>query len=310
MTQSLKRVADLADVEEKRPTYLAIGVFDGVHRGHQQLLRNMVAEAQEDEARSAVLTFFPHPREIIQGRQEPFYLCTLDERVKLIADLGVELAITVPFTEEVRHTRAADFVDELCRHLKLNQLWGGNFGLGYNREGDLPFLQRMGEEKGFSVHEFDGIVQWDGRRVSSSRIRGALRDGELAEVAGCLGRNYRIAGVVVPGDGRGKQLGVPTANLKIWEKLLLPATGVYAAYAWLGERRFAAATNIGYRPTVDGHSLNVEAHLLDFTGDLYGEELRLDVVARIRDERKFPDLQALVSQIRADIDQVSGLLAA
>lgn len=308
MTQSLKRVSDLADVEEKRPTYLAIGVFDGVHRGHQQLLRNMVAEANENEARPAVLTFFPHPREIIQGRLEPFYLCTLDERVELIADLGVELAITAPFTDEVRHTRAADFVDELCRHLNLNQLWGGNFGLGYNREGDLPFLRSMGEERGFSVHEFDGIVHWDGQRVSSSRIRGALREGHLAEVAGCLGRNYRIAGVVVPGDGRGHQLGVPTANLKIWEKLLLPATGVYAAYAWLGERRFAAAANIGYRPTVNGHSLNVEAHLLNFSGDLYGEELQLDIVARIRDERKFPDLQALVKQIRADIDQVSALL--
>jgi riboflavin kinase/FMN adenylyltransferase len=309
MTQSLTRVYDLADVGEKKPTYLAIGVFDGVHRGHKQLLRGMVAEAREDGVRPAVLTFYPHPSEIIRGLKGPFYLCTLDERVNLLAELGLELVITHPFDEEVRHTSAADFVDDLCRHLNLSQLWGGHFGLGYNREGDLPYLRKMGDQKGFSVRPFEGIVQWDGKNVSSSRVRRALADGDMNQVTGCLGRDYKVSGVVVPGDGRGKQLGVPTANLEVWEKLLLPANGVYAAYAWLGERRYKAATNIGYRPTVNGHSLNVEAHLLDFEGDLYGRELELEIVARIRDERKFPDLQALVAQIRADIDQISVLLA-
>lgn len=309
MTQSLKHVTDLAAVSEKTPTYLAIGVFDGVHRGHKQLLRGMVAEAQESGARPAVLTFYPHPSEVIRGRQGPYYLCTLDERVNLLSELGLELVVTLPFDENVRRTSAADFVEGLCRYLNLKQLWGGHFGLGYNREGDLPYLRRMGERRGFSVRPFKGMVQWDGKNVSSSRVRRALAGGDMAQVTGCLGRDYKVAGVVIPGDGRGRQLGVPTANLEVWEKLLLPANGVYAAYAWLDGRRHEAATNIGYRPTVNGHSLNVEAHLLDFEGDLYGRELELEIVARIRDEQKFPDLQALVTQIRADIEQVSKLLS-
>ncbi|HSG15755.1 MAG TPA: riboflavin biosynthesis protein RibF [Anaerolineae bacterium] len=309
MNQSLKHVSDLAAVKERKPTYLAIGVFDGVHRGHKQLLRKMVAEAQANGVRPAALTFYPHPGEVIRGRQGPFYLCTLDERVNLLSELGLELVVTLPFDEEVRRTSAADFVESLCRHLSLSQLWGGHFSLGYNREGDLPYLRKMGERKGFSVRPFEGMVQWDGENVSSSRVRRALAGGDMIQVSGCLGRDYKVAGVVVPGDGRGRQLGVPTANLEVWEKLLLPVNGVYAAYAWLDDGRYKAATNIGYRPTVNGHTLNVEAHLLDFEGDLYGRELELEIVARIRDERKFPDLQALVAQIKADIIQVSTLLA-
>ncbi|UCG25656.1 MAG: riboflavin biosynthesis protein RibF [Chloroflexota bacterium] len=309
MTQSLKHVSDLAAVEENTPTYLAIGIFDGVHRGHKQLLRGMVAEAQQNGVRPAVLTFYPHPSEVIRGRHGPFYLCTLDERVNLLSELGLELVITLPFDEELRRTSAADFVDGLCRYLNLDQLWGGHFSLGYNREGDLPYLRKMGDQRGFSVRPYEGMVQWDGHEVSSSRVRRALAGGDMVQVSGCLGRDYKVTGVVVPGDGRGRQLGVPTANLEVWQKLLLPANGVYAAYAWLDDRRHKAAINIGYRPTVNGHSLSVEAHLLDYEGDLYGRDLELEIVARIRDERKFPDLQALVTQIKADIDQVSTLLA-
>ncbi len=309
MTQLLKRVSELAAVEKGQPTYLAIGTFDGVHRGHQQLLRTMAGSARENGARPAVLTFYPHPREVLQGQQEPFYLCTIEKRLELLSELGLELAITLPFDEQIRRTSAADFVDSLCRHLDLSQLWGGSFGLGYNRRGDLPYLRQLGQERGFSVHAFEGIVKWDSQTISSSRIRGALREGDMVQVSGCLGRNYVVTGVVVPGDGRGRQLGVPTANLKVWEKQLLPVNGVYGAYAWLDGRRYVAATNIGVRPTVNGHSLNVEAHLLDFAGDLYGRSLDLEIVARIRDEKKFPDLQSLVTQIKADINQVSALLA-
>jgi riboflavin kinase/FMN adenylyltransferase len=309
MTQSMKRVSELAAIEKRQPTYLAIGTFDGVHRGHRQLLRAMVESARMNGARPAVLTFYPHPRELLQGQQEPFYICTLEKRLELLSELGLELAIVLPFDEEVRRTPAADFVEGLCRRLDLSQLWGGSFGLGYNRQGDLPFLRQMGQERGFSVHPFGDIVQWDGQPVSSSRVRSALRDGDMVQVSGCLGRDYALAGLVVPGDGRGRQLGVPTANLEVWEKQLLPAKGVYGAYAWLDGPRYVAATNIGVRPTVNGHSLNVEAHLLDFTGDLYGRNLHLEFVARIRDEIKFPDLNALVTQIKADINQVSKLLS-
>lgn len=308
MTQALKRVTDLAAIGERSPTHLAIGIFDGVHLGHQELLSAMVKAARKEGTRPAVLTFFPHPREIIRGDHDPFYLCTLEDRLARMAELGLELAITLPFDEKTRHTRAADFVNDLCLHLNLNQLWGGNFGLGHNREGDLPFLQRMGEEKGFTVRLFEGIIEWQGEIVSSSRIRNGLREGDMTLVSACLGRDYSLSGVVVRGDGRGRELGIPTANLDFWPKLLLPANGVYASYAYLDGQRLPAATNIGFRPTVDGHSLNVEAHLVNFEGDLYGREIRLDIVSRLRDERKFADLPALVAQIQADIIQVSHLL--
>jgi riboflavin kinase/FMN adenylyltransferase len=309
MTQAAKHVSDLGAAGSESPTYLAIGIFDGVHRGHQKLLNAVVEAAREDDARPAALTFYPHPREVILGQQQPFYLTTLEDRLALMAELGLELIVTLPFDESTRRTPAANFVDSLSGQLNLTQLWGGSFGLGHNREGDLPFLQRMGAKKGFTVQPFEGIVRWHGEPVSSSRIRHGLREGDMELVSACLGRHYCVSGIVIPGDGRGRQLGIPTANLDFWPKLLLPATGVYAAYANLDGRRIPAAANIGYRPTVDGHSLNVEAHLLGFAGDLYGREVQLEIVARIRDERKFPNLQALVNQIQQDIGQVSNLLA-
>ena len=297
-------VTNLESVEETKPTFLAIGVFDGVHRGHQRLLQNMVAAAQEAGAQAAVLTFFPHPGAVIHNRQGRLYLSTLQERVSLLSDQGLDLVITQSFDDQVRQTPATEFISQLCRRLSLSQLWGGAFSLGFNREGDLPFLQKMGQDKGFTVHQVETMVQWDGQRVSSSRVRQALTGGEMNEVNGCLGHRYNLTGTVVHGDGRGRSLGIPTANLLVWEELLLPANGVYATYAWLNDQKYRAATNVGFRPTVNGHSLNVEAHLLDFDSDIYGQELTLEFVSRVRDEKKVPDLEALVKQIQADIATV------
>lgn len=310
MNQSFTRVSQLNEITDHRPTFLAIGVFDGVHRGHQALLQQMVAAARAARARPAVLTFFPHPTVVIQGTQGRLYLATLEDRVALLAEQGVELIITHPFTEEVRQTRAADFVAQLCHHLDLRQLWGGQFALGHNREGDLPFLRHLGEEKGYTVHHFEQLVEWNGERVSSSRVRRSLTEGRLDDVNGCLGRPYHLWGEVVQGAQRGRTIGVPTANLNAWDELLLPANGVYATYAWVGDQRHVAATNIGVRPTVDGQRLSIEAHLLDFEGDLYGRSLKLEFIGRIRDEQKFPSLDALVAQIHADVGRVRQLLAA
>jgi riboflavin kinase / FMN adenylyltransferase len=308
MNPSFTRVSQPEEVTEKRPTFLAIGVFDGVHRGHQTLLQTMVAAARAAGARPAVLTFFPHPTVVIQGMQGRLYLATLEDRVALLAEQGMELIITHPFDDTVRHTRAADFIERLCQTLDLRQLWGGQFALGYNREGDLPFLSRLGQEKGYTVHHFEELVEWEGAPVSSSRIRRSLAAGNVAEAAGCLGRPYHLCGSVEQGAQRGRTIGIPTANLHVWEELILPANGVYATYAWVGQERYAAATNIGVRPTVDGHKLTVEAHLLDFEGDLYGREIKLEFIGRIRDEQKFPGLDALVAQIHADVGRVRELL--
>jgi riboflavin kinase / FMN adenylyltransferase len=306
--QILHYVSDLTAVRPDQPTFLAIGAFDGVHRGHQFLLQQLVAAARAAGARAAALTFFPHPAVVIQGRQDRFYLTPPEERANLLAAQGLDLVITHTFNERLRQTRAAEFVDQLCRHLQLWQLWGGNFALGYKREGDIPFLRELGKEKDFTVEVVPNMVTWQGELVSSSRIRQALAAGDINAVTGCLGRPYRVTGTVIPGNQRGHTIGVPTANLKTWDEQLLPVNGVYATHAWLGEQRFTAATNIGIRPTVDGVNLTVEAHLLEFDGDLYGRELSLDFIGRIRDEQKFASLDELTAQIRTDIQQVRQLV--
>jgi riboflavin kinase/FMN adenylyltransferase len=310
MTQSFQRVSSLTDVQEKPPTFLAIGVFDGVHRGHQALLQQMAAAAQAENARTAVLTFFPHPIKVIRPGSGRLYLTTLEDRGSLLGEQGISLIITHPFNEAVRQTRAADFVEQLCSHLNMVQLWGGSFSLGYNREGDLQFLQRLGEEKGYSVHPFESLLEWEGESISSSRIRRELAAGNITDVNGCLGRSYCLPGTVIRGEGRGRTIGIPTANLHTWEEQHLPANGVYATIATVGDQSYTAATNIGVRPTVDGHHQTVEAHLLDFDGDLYEQDVTLSFIGRIRDEQKFPSLDALVAQIHADIAQTREMVAA
>lgn len=309
MTHLFQRVSNLTDVQEKTPTFLAVGVFDGVHRGHQALLQQMVTAAQAKKARTAVLTFFPHPITVIRPQNGRLYLSTLDDRVELLREQGISLVITHPFNETVRQTRAADFIEQLCSHINMVQLWGGSFSLGYNREGDLPFLQTLGQQKGFSVHPFESLLEWDGERISSSRIRRELAAGNITAVTACLGRPYCVRGTVIRGEGRGKTIGIPTANLHVWEEQHLPANGVYATVATVRGESYTAATNIGVRPTVSGQHQTVEAHLLDFDRDLYDQEVRLSFIGRIRDEQKFASLDALVAQIHADIAQTREMVA-
>lgn len=308
MKANFQRVHHLYEATPDRPTFLAVGVFDGVHRGHQTLLRQMIAAAHSANARPAVLTFFPHPAVYLQKLQGRYYLTTLEERVQLLADLGIELVITQPFDETTRTTRAAAFVTDLCRYLNLKALWGGHFSLGYQREGSYDFLQTLGAAHGFTVHQVNDLLLWQGERVSSSRIRQALTVGQKDVVTNCLGRPYRMTGVVVHGQERGRLIGFPTANLDVWAEQIIPANGVYATYAWVKGERHAAATNIGIRPTVSGHNLTIEAHLLDFSGDLYDQELSLEFIAYIRPEQKFAGLDALKAQIAQDVRDIRAIL--
>lgn len=302
------RVDSLDAIEERRPTFLAIGVFDGVHLGHQRLLSEMVAAARAAGARPAVLTFFPHPLVVIRNLRGRIYLTTLAHRVTLLSRLGIELVVVHPFNEEVRTTRAATFVDRLCAAMELRELWGGSFSLGYQREGTADYLRELGAERGFAVRLITDLVSVNGKEVSSSRIRDALAEGDIEETNRCLGRRFQVEGTVIRGDQRGRLLGFPTANLAVWEQQILPANGVYATYAYLGGQRFAAATNVGVRPTVSGTVMTVEAHLLDFNREIYGESLALEFVHRVRPERKFPGLEALTKQIAEDVRAIRALL--
>jgi len=290
--------------------WLTIGSFDGVHRGHQEIIRQLAAGAHAHTAPAVVLTFYPHPAVVLRGSNGPFYLSSPDERAEIIGSLGVDIVIIQRFDRQLADTSARDFIMELKERLGLQQLLvGHDFTLGRKREGDVPTLRRFGEELGFEV-EVSQPVLLDGQVISSSQIRSALTAGNVERALQLLGRSYRLTGEVVPGDGRGRTIGIPTANLKTWSEQLLPAVGVYACQVRIGEKVYRAATNIGVRPTFDRSTtfLHVEAHLLDFQGDLYGQKIQLDFLARLRGEQKFADVQALVTQIQEDIARTRQLV--
>ena len=301
-------VNSFAEVAEQKPTVLAVGNFDGVHRGHQALLQQVVHAAKAINARSAALTFFPHPREVIQGRSDPFYLSRFSERVEQIAEQGIDLIITHPFNQQVRNMRAADFVAQMVSHLDLKQLWGGSFSLGYRREGDFAYLTQAGQAAGFSVHRFAPVHENE-THISSSTIRQLLRNARVAEAAQLLTRPYAVSGEVIYGRQLGRTIGFPTANIAVWKKQLLPENGVYASYIHIDGKRYAAATNVGVRPTIEpNQAITIEAHILDFSADIYHKHVRLDFIDHVRPEQKFSGLDALKAQIKQDVAQVRQLL--
>lgn len=301
----------LNDVDPALPSFLTIGVFDGVHRGHQRIIRGLAEAAHATGSQGVAVTFDPHPAALLR-ESAPLLLTTVGERIDLMADLGLDTLVVYPFTQEVVRTPAAEFMENLVRQVRLAELWvGPDFTLGHEGKGDVAFLRRFGSKRGFEVRVIEP-VEWGGGIVHSSRVRGALRRGDVEEATGCLGRPYRLSGVVVRGRGIGEDMGVPTANVAPPPSRLVPAGGVYASWAHT-ERwgTFPAATNIGTRPTFTARAqgLTVEAHLLDFDRDLYDQVLGIDFVTRLRDERAYPTLNALVAQLRDDIAQTRALLS-
>ncbi len=289
---------------------LTIGAFDGVHLGHQALVRALVGEAKQLGLRSVVLTFHPHPALVLRGRRPGFYLTTPEERAALLLGMGVDDVITQPFDEALSRVSADEFLDWLEASLHPRSLWvGEDFALGHQRQGDVPFLMRAGERRGFRLHVHPPVTV-DGEAVSSTRVRETLRAGDVVRAARYLGRPYVVAGTVVPGAARGKQLRMPTANLQLAEERACPGSGVYACFARAQGRNWKAVTNIGIRPTFEENDRPpvVEAHLLDFEGDLYGQELRLAFIERLRDERRFASGEALREQIQRDILRARSLL--
>jgi riboflavin kinase/FMN adenylyltransferase len=292
----------LTEAALSQPSVVTIGVFDGVHRGHQHLIGKLVQAAHASHRLAVVLTLFPHPDRVLRKIEGRYYLTSPTQKADLLGNLGVDLVITHPFDDEVRQIRAAAFMDLLIDRLHMNSLWvTRDFALGYQREGNFAFLTALGQERGFEVQQIELLQAEGDGLISSSHIREALLHGEVDKAAALLARPYRLEGMVVRGDQRGRTIGFPTANLDVWEEQIVPATGVYACRATLGEERLLAVTNIGYRPTFGGHDLRVEAHLLDFDRDIYGVTLQLDFVARLRGEQKFPGLNELIAQITADV---------
>lgn len=290
--------------------WLTIGSFDGVHRGHREILRQLTAGAHANGASAVVLTFYPHPNAVLRGQSGRFYLTHPEERAELLGEIGVDVVITQTFDRNLAATSATAYMQAIKTHLGLKELWVGyDFALGRAREGDIPTLRRLGNEMDYVVKVIQPVFV-EGQAISSSLVRAWLAAGEVENANLALGRPYRLAGKVIHGDGRGSQIGIPTANLDVWAEKILPAEGVYACLARVGSQTFPAATNIGSRPTFrdSAPSFQIETHLIDFSGNLYGQSLTLDFIARLRGERRFANPEELVVQIREDIQQTRSAL--
>ncbi|HLW58962.1 MAG TPA: bifunctional riboflavin kinase/FAD synthetase [bacterium] len=290
---------------------LALGTFDGLHVGHQKVIGEAVTRAGEVGLQSAVVTFDPHPLEILRPSVEPILLTIIEERFPLLERLGVDLAVVLGFDLGFSRTPAQVWLDEiLTRRLRARTIFvGSSYTFGHRREGTAARLTEWGRAHGVEVHLVPAALV-RGEPVSSSRIRSALREGLVDEAAHLLGRYYSVLGRVVPGQGRGRTIGFPTANLLVPSpRKILPGRGVYATIVETGGRRYGGATNIGYRPTFGGGDLSVETHLLDYDGPLVDKPMRLEFVGRVRSERAFPSAAALTAQIREDVVRVRELLA-
>jgi riboflavin kinase/FMN adenylyltransferase len=289
-------------------TALAIGNFDGVHRGHQALVAAAVEDARRHGGSAAALTFDPHPARVLKPDAAPAALLTLDQKAEILRGLGVVSLAVLDFDREVAALDPRAFADRVLRRILDARLVvvGSNFRFGRKRAGDVSLLRELGALLGFEVHEVPPVVH-DGRPISSTRVREAVVAGHVEEAAHLLGRDLFVDGDVVRGEGRGRTLGIPTANIRPLNELL-PREGVYAGLLSAGAT-WPAVVNLGRKPTFGGTGVTLEAHALGETGDIYGRRVRLSFAARLRDEQAFTGPEALVAQIHRDVDQARALLA-
>lgn len=298
----------LTEVHLTKPTVLTIGSFDGVHRGHAQLIETVKNHARLKQASSALVTLNPHPKLVLRPDSDLQLLSTLDERLELLAQQNLDYVVVFPFSLEQAKLRAREFVELLRNHLNMIEIvCGPNFALGYKREGTIEVLKGLGAEMGFMVTIVEPR-QFEQGMVSSTRVRDLVANGQVGEAAQLLGRYPMLRGVIVHGDHRGRELGYPTANLETPDKKLIPANGIYAVRVRLGDEWFDGAASIGIRPTFGGGKRLVEIYILDFARWIYGEELEVFFVERLRDELKFDNVQALLDQMAHDVQNARLLL--
>ena len=290
-------------------SWLTIGVFDGVHRGHQQIIKKLTAGAHENGVPAVVLTFEPHPASVLTGHDIKCLTLT-DERADLLGQLDVDVVITERFTRDLSTVTASDFMSRLKRTIGIqNLLIGYDFALGKGREGNAARLTEIGRQLGYDVEVVSALSDESGV-ISSTEIRKLIATGNVVEAARLLGRPYSLHGPVVHGDARGRTINVPTANIGYSHDKMIPTNGIYACWAYLNGEKHCAAVNIGINPTFtpDKQIPNVEAHILDFRREIYGEDVRLEFVARLRDELRFDSVDTLLKQIWKDIGETKRIL--
>ena len=290
-------------------SWLTIGVFDGVHRGHQEILQRLTDGARASGIPAVVLTFDPHPASVL-GRGEIGLLTLPDERAELLGSMNVDIVITERFTKELSAVTAFDFMSRLGHHIGLKHLLiGYDFALGKGREGNAPRLMEIGRELGYSVEVVPALSDASGV-ISSTEIRKLVSVGNVSEAAQLMGHPFSLRGPVIRGDGRGKQIGVPTANIAYPREKVVPARGIYAGWANVDDEKYIAAISIGVNPTFtpEKQSSSVEAHILDFNQEIYGKKLNIEFISRLRDEFKFDSVEALVEQIWKDVAETRRIL--
>lgn len=300
------------EIKVSRPV-ITVGLFDGVHRGHQALIREMTSLASSMKLESLLITFWPHPRRVLhpEAQNEFYLLSTLDEKLHLLERQGVDHCWVIPFTPEFAKISAHEFIREFLTgpFIPAGMITGDDHHFGQGAEGDQRLLKEVGQKHGFEVYAMNTLHE-NAQRISSTRIRSGLQSGDIESANRLLGYNYLLMGQVEAGKRVGRSIGFPTANIRCpVDQKLIPADGVYVVRVGVEDQDHFGMLNIGFRPTVErSENRTIEAHIFDWTRDLYGKTVRIEFVARIRDEMKFPDLTSLKKQLELDREQAISLL--
>jgi len=290
-------------------TCLAIGAFDGLHKGHQLIINEAIKEARKNNFPAAVLSFHPHPLEIIPGKNPPPSIVSRKQKISILAEMGIDYYFEQEFNQEFASLRAEEFINEILID-KINVstvVVGDDFRFAYKNEGNVEILNKMGELHGFKAKIISQLHASDDR-ISSTRIRSLLKKGKIKRAKKLLGRPYQICGEVIHGKKIGRKLGFPTANLKLETNYALPPEGVYAAKIKFDNQEYVASANLGYNPTFSNKDISFEAYILDFNGDIYGKRVCVDIIEFIRDEENFASKEELITQMQQDILYTRNLL--
>jgi riboflavin kinase / FMN adenylyltransferase len=288
---------------------VTVGVFDGVHRGHQHIVGRAVKRAGEVGLPSVVLTFDPHPSEVVRPGSHPPVLTSNRRKAEILTGLGVDVLCVLPFTLEFSHLGPAEFVHEVLveRLHAAAVVVGENFRFGHRAAGDVPTLRSFGTSFGFATEGVPLLTDGD-VTISSTYVRACIDAGDVGHAAAALGREHRLDGIVIRGDGRGRQIGFPTANVRTERYAAIPADGIYAGRAVLAGKRLPAAISVGTNPTFEGRERRVEAYLLDFDDDIYGDELGVEFTARLRGQARYERVEDLIEQIGRDVQRTRELV--
>jgi len=299
----LKIIRDSSFVENNRYNVCTVGYFDGVHLGHKKIIERLVSDAKKNDGKSILVSFWPHPRKVLYPNDHFDFIQSSDDKFKSLQKFGIDILYLIEFTEEFSNVTADDFIDQILeKKLKINKLIiGYNHHFGFRREGNFKYLAGKKDELSFKIEEVKRKEISENLNISSSEIRNKIKEGDISKANQMLGYRYFISGKVVKGDGIGKKLEFPTANIEIRDDgKLLPRDGVYAGFTYVSDKKYYGMINIGFRPTLNGSERRLEMNLFDYGSEIYGESMEISFIKRIRDEKRFRNLKELSKQLRVD----------